>query len=129
MTLIEEIQSAAVDSESDLGILLRKCKLLAARLGSQPLEDWLLWEANGYPENADVPDYRIWPLEVKGHFMGPFGSGLRNAPIPIVHLPKKARDNFMKYKCRQSIATERKLILRPMFFAACVWKLILRLRA
>jgi AbiTii len=31
MTLLEDIQNAAVDSKSDLAALLRKCKLLAAR--------------------------------------------------------------------------------------------------
>jgi len=105
MTLIEEIQKEAVDSKSDLGTILRKCKLLAARLGSQPLEDWLLWESNGYPDHVDVPDYRIWPLQLKGHFSGPFGSGMRNAPIPWVCLPEKTRDAYLNYKCRQSIAS------------------------
>lgn len=62
MTLLEDIQNAAIDAKSDLGTLLRKCKLLAARLGSQQLEDWVLWESNGYPADVNVPDYRIWPL-------------------------------------------------------------------
>ncbi len=105
MTLIEEIQHEAVDSKGDLGTILRKCKILAARLGSRPLEDWLLWESNGYPENVGVPDYRIWPLELKGHFSGPFGSGLRNAPIPWMCLPEKARELYQNYKFRQSIAS------------------------
>jgi len=83
MSLLEEIQREAVDSNSDLGALLRKCKLLAARLGSQALEDWLIWESNGYPNNISVPDYRTWTLKIKGHFSGPFGSGLRNADIPL----------------------------------------------
>ena len=87
LTLLEEIQNAAVDASIDLRTLLRKCKVLAARLGNGPLEEWLVWESNGYPENADVPDYRIWPLEVKGHFSGPFGSGIKNAPIPNAVLP------------------------------------------
>ena len=110
MTLIEEIQRDAVDSSSDLGALLRKCKLLAARLGSRPLEDWLLWESNGYPDEVDVPEYRIWPLELKGHFSGPFGSGLRNAPIPMMCVPEKAREPFMRYKCRQSIASIEEIL-------------------
>ena len=105
MTLIEEIQKDVVDSKSDLGTLLRKCKLLAARLGSRPLENWLLWESNGYPDDVDVPAYRIWPLELKGHFAGPFGSGIRNAPIPMVCLPEKVRDAYRNYKCQQSIAS------------------------
>ena len=87
MSLLEDIQNAAVDSKSDLGTLLRKCKLLAARLGSKPLEDWLLWESNGYPDDIPVPDYRIWRLEVKGHFYGAFGAAFQNAPIPHLCLP------------------------------------------
>src|SRR3990172_1094145 len=105
MSLLEEIQTAAVDANSDLGTLLRKCKVLAARLGSQPLEDWLLWESNGYPENVEVPNYRVWPLRVKGHFFGPFGSGLRNAPIPLALLPEKAKLRYERYECRQSVAS------------------------
>ena len=104
MTLLEEIKNDAVNSSSDLGALLRKCKVLAARLNSKPLEDWLLWESNGYPDNVDVPDYRKWPLELKGHFSGPFGSGLRNAPIPWISLPPEAKE-LQDYHCRQSIAS------------------------
>ena len=104
MSLLEEIQNAAVDSNSDLGSLLRKCKILAARLGSKPLDNWLLWESNGYPVDRDVPDYRIWSLELKGHFCGPFGSGMRNAPIPTMCIPKGVQDVYINYKCRLSIA-------------------------
>ena len=80
MSILKDIQAAAVDGKGDLGTLLRKCKLLAARLDSEPLENWLLWESNGYPENVEVPDYRMWELQLKGHFFGPFGSGIQNAP-------------------------------------------------
>ncbi len=105
MKLIEEVQKEAIDSKSDLGTLLRKCKLLAARLKSKPLEDWLVWESNGYPDDVDVPSYRIWSLQVQGHFAGPFGSGIRNAPIPWACLPEKVRDTYENYKCRQSVAS------------------------
>lgn len=105
MTLLEDIQNSAVDSRSDLAALLRKCKLLAARLGSQPLEDWLLWESNGYPDDVGVPAYRIWSLEIKGHFAGAMGAGLRNAPIPLACLPEKARGSYERYECRQSVAS------------------------
>lgn len=104
MSLLEDIQAAAVDSKSDLGTLLRMCKLLAARLGSQPLEDWLLWESNGYPDEVIVPDYRIWPVQLKGHFFGPFGSGIQNAPIPISLIPETVRDSYQNFRCRQSVA-------------------------
>lgn len=110
MTLLKEIQNEAVDTKSDLGSLLRKCKLLAVRLCSNELEDWLLWESNGYPENIKVPDYRVWRLELIGYFAGPFGSGLKNAPIPLVRLPEKIRDDYKNYQCRQSISSIEQLI-------------------
>jgi hypothetical protein len=110
VSLIEEIQQEAVDSKCDLGALLRKCKVLAARLRSQPLEDWLIWESDGYPDKVDVPNYRIWPLELKGHFSGPLGSGLQYAPIPHLCLPAKVKDAYQNYKCRQSIATIEQLL-------------------
>ena len=105
MTLLEDIQQSAVDTKSDLAALLRKCKLLAARLGSKPLEEWVVLESNGYPSNAGVPEYRIWPLELKGHFSGPFNSGIRNAPIPRAVLPKSVRATYDRYECRQSVAS------------------------
>lgn len=110
MSLLEEIQKEAVDADSDLGALLRKCRVLAARLGSQPLEDWLIWESNGYPDDVEVPDYRIWTLQLMGHFSGLCGSGLKNAPIPLICLPEKVRDRFKNYKCRQSIASIEQML-------------------
>jgi hypothetical protein len=104
MMLLEDIQNSAVDSKSDLASLLRKCKLLAARLGSQPLEDWVLWESNGYSDDIEVPSYRIWPLDIKGYFVGSMGASLQNYPIPLACLPKKARRLYERYECRQSIA-------------------------
>lgn len=104
MSLLKDVQNAAIDASSDLGTVLRKCKFLAARLGSQELENWLLWESKGYPEDVPVPGYRVWPLQVKGHFAGAFGSGLRNAPIPIRLLPYNVRQSYNEYECRSSIA-------------------------
>ena len=72
---------------------------------SEPLENWLLWESNGYPENVEVPDYRMWELQLKGHFFGPFGSGIQNAPIPLVCVPEGVRGSYERYECRQSVAS------------------------
>ena len=112
MNLLEDIQSTATDSSSNVETLLRKCKILAARLGNQQLEDWIIWESNGYPEDVPVPSYRVWSLEVKGHFSGPFYSGLKNAPIPTVLLPENIRQSYNEYKCRQSIAAVESIIER-----------------
>lgn len=109
-SLLEQIQDAAVDSQSDLAMVLRKCKVLAARLNSKPLEDWLLWESNGYPEDVAVPSYRTFTVTLKGHFSGPFGSGLRNTPVPLVCVPGPLRRGYENYECRQSIAVLGQLV-------------------
>jgi hypothetical protein len=67
---------------------------------------------NGYPDSVNVPNYRVWPLELKGHFAGPFGSGLRNAPIPLASLPEKARHHYEHFECRQSIASIEALLAK-----------------
>lgn len=105
MTLLEEIQTLAVDSSTDVAALLRKCKLLAARLQTIELENWVAHEANGYPYDAPVPEYRTWSIQLKGHFAGPFGAAINNAPIPFAVLPKEVRKKWEHYECRQSIAS------------------------
>jgi len=105
MTLLEEIQTLAVDSSTDVAALLRKCKLLAARLQTVELEQWVTHEANGYPDDVPVPEYRTWSVQLKGHFAGPFGSAINNAPIPFAVLPAEVRKKYEGYECRQSIAS------------------------
>lgn len=104
MLLLEQIQAEAVDSKSSLPALLQKCQVLAARLKSDRLEQWLGHESQGYPEDIAVPDYRTWQAEVKGHFYGPAGEALRHAPVPALLIPEDVRDQVAYFRCRQSIA-------------------------
>ncbi|MDE0427894.1 MAG: hypothetical protein OXN25_23805 [Candidatus Poribacteria bacterium] len=104
MNLLEDIQNAAADSSSDVGTLLRKCKILAARLNSQQLEDWITWESSGYPEEVPVPKYRVWQLQVRGNFLGSHSS-LSHARVPAMKLPKSVQKSYNEYECRFSIAS------------------------
>jgi AbiTii len=58
-----------------------------------------------------VPEYRVWPLAVRGHFFGPFGSVIQNASIPLACLPEKARKLYQRYECRQSIASIEAMLI------------------
>lgn len=104
--LLSEIQNEAVSSNSNVASLLRKCLILAARVDSGLLEDWVKYELNGYPANADVPDYRDLTLAFKGHFSGPFGASIKNAPI-APHLIENivGDDRFNRFAARQAITT------------------------
>ena len=110
MSLLHDIQSAVLDENTDLGPILLKLELLAARLGSQPLADWVKHESEGYPRDAPVPDYRIIPVSYTGTFFGPFGSGIRNAPIAPYLIEKFAGERWTHYEMRQSIAAIDELL-------------------
>jgi hypothetical protein len=110
MSLLREIQDAAIDSNTGLAVLLRKCKVLAARLGSSEFKQWVENELSGYDDIQSLPDYRILHVNSKGHFSGPFQSGLRNADIPLLCMPKEYREALSHSYLNQSVAAMEYLI-------------------
>ena len=81
MSLLREIQNDAVNSNVKVSDLLRKCKILAYRLGNNDFKSWVEFELNGYSKIEILPNYRVLKVNSKGHFSGAFGSGLRNADL------------------------------------------------
>jgi len=89
MSLLREIQSDAVDTNVDISVVLRKCKVLAARLGNKEFKLWVEHELNGYPSKDDLPEYRVLHVQSRGHFSGMFQSSMKNAVIPPSTIPKE----------------------------------------
>lgn len=110
MGLLREIQDAAVDSQTDILVVLRKCRVLASRLGHEEFKKWVQCELDGYPKDEKLPDYRILQCQSQGHFSGPFGSGMKNAPIPLNYLPKKLHPHLTVVKFVESIASLSELV-------------------
>ena len=110
MSLLREIQDAAIDSKTDLASLLRKCKVLAARLGSDEFKSWVNSELSGYKNIEDLPEYRILHVTSKGHFSGAFGSGLNNADIPMFCLPEKYRETMSRSNMTEPVASIEALV-------------------
>lgn len=104
MSLLHEIQAAVLKEDADLGPILLKLRLLASRIGSQPLADWVKHESEGYPKDAEVPDYRILSVSYTANFSGPFGSGIQNAPISPYLIEKFAGKQWVRYEMHESIA-------------------------
>jgi len=104
MSLLRDIQNATIDANADISVVLRKCKVLAARLGNEAFKKWVDQELNGYQNKDTLPDYRILYVNSKGDFIGPFGSALKNADIPLACIPKKYREGLDKSYCMQPIA-------------------------
>lgn len=112
MSLLREIQSSAIDSTVPLATLLRKCKVLAARLGNNEFKSWVDRELNGYQSKDDLPEYRVISVNSKGHFSGPFQSGLRNADIPMTCLPERYRESLAHSYLMQPVAALEDLVTR-----------------
>ena len=58
MSLLREIQNELARSGADVTAVLRKCKILAARLGSAEFAKWVDFHLGGYPEDQPIPEYR-----------------------------------------------------------------------
>ena len=110
MSLLKDIQSAAIDANADIIVLLRKCKVLAARLGNSDFKSWVEYELNGYPSKDDLPQYRILKVQSRGNFSGPFGSGYKNVLIPPRCLPKEWRDLVTRAYLTESISAYNALL-------------------
>ena len=127
MSLLQEIQESIIQERIELGPVLLKLHLLAARLGSSELEEWVKFESEGYPYDAPVPDYRKIPVTYTGTFSGPFGSGIKNAPIPPYLVEKFAGEHWTKYELRQSIAAIDELIESSAKGGVGRYKLVLQI--
>ena len=111
MTLLRDIQNSAIDSNSNLSDLLRKCKVLAARLQNDKLSNWVDAELNGYESQEDLPAYRIISCHALGHLGGPFGAEMRNITIPASCLPEKMKSWAESVRLIQPISTLEELRL------------------
>ncbi len=95
-TLLDQIESGAHNSRTDLVDLLRKCITLGGQAGSGALRDWARRELDGYRgTDEELPSYRFItaPLVVDG-FQG--GWQFKGKQISTLELPDFAVDAFSK---------------------------------
>jgi hypothetical protein len=76
-------------SKEPLGVLLRKCLILATRLKNNALREWSNKELNGYSNDDALPEYRTFKAHSKGHFVGPFGAEVRKSTAAIVNAKQR----------------------------------------
>ncbi|WP_323018164.1 hypothetical protein [Castellaniella sp.] len=93
MSLLEDIQAAAISQTTDVPSLLRMCKLLAARISHQQLGEWVDRELNGYPNIDSLPDYRVVRVESYGSFAGPYSRANR-LQVPVSILPESLQEEY-----------------------------------
>lgn len=106
MSLLRQIQNDAVNPNVNVSDLLRKCKILAYRLGSEQLNDWINFELEGYPQATEyLPDYRILRNVIsQGRFVGTHGREAIGVNIPLFRLPKEEYDHLSQMRLYENIA-------------------------
>jgi AbiTii len=63
--IVLELQEAAMDKETDVDDLLRRCVVIASKLRLKESLSWARKELDGYSGGDELPRYRIVPGEVK----------------------------------------------------------------
>ncbi len=91
MSLLKEIQTDAVDANVDISVVLRKCKILAAKLGNEEFKLWVEHELNGYTSRDDLPKYRVFKTESHGNFQS-IAWKANDVPIPPSSIPEEYRE-------------------------------------
>jgi AbiTii len=105
MTLLQQILTESVDSSSDLASILRKCRVLAQRLGHDGFKDWVTHELEGYPDGSELPPYRISRNNlVLGHFVGGLGQQVSGAQIADSSIPEEFRDMLTEIRFFEGVA-------------------------
>lgn len=110
VSLLRDIQASVISNDAELSTIFLKLRLLAARLGSDILGDWVKHEVSGYPQDVDLPKYRVVPVTYKGTFSGPFNSGVKNAPIPSQIIKRIAGEAWINHQVREGIAAIDELV-------------------
>jgi len=91
VSLIDEIIQLAMDDNSPIPTLLRKCLVLAYRLDNAKLKAWVERELKGYAQTDEIPDYRKIQAIAKGFFLGWGGAQIHNQPLPPSVLQQEHR--------------------------------------
>jgi len=108
--LLDDIEAAATTSAEPLTDLLRRCKVLAARLKHAEFANWVSRELNGYENDEEVPPYRVvsTPNSI-GSFVGAMGMRASGVPLPLMNVPEGVREKLRVTSFRQSVAALQEL--------------------
>ncbi len=96
-SLVQELQSEAMNPQTKVTDLLRKALVVARKLEINELRQWVEEEVRGYAEPERIPDYRVIKGEVKAtHPMYGF--------IPYIVTNPSVAEQLSSRQCGQSIA-------------------------
>jgi hypothetical protein len=112
-SVVHDLQKAIVEGKESLTQLLRKTKLIAAKLTVEDVAKWADCELKGYPETEKLPDYRQFlsqHVEVRNPIRGwAFAGSLERvfrAPQPIAEIENLAGNELCFISPRENFPTK-----------------------
>lgn len=97
------------NGKSDVHTSLKRLKVLLINFNKPELLKWIDNEINGYPEDVNLPTYRITAGQIKGNFwVGHMH--YQHSVIPITGLNLEDRKLFTSINIRESVGSIRDLL-------------------
>ena len=99
---------------ADIQTALKRTKVLLQELNNDKLLQWVNYEIEGYPENEDIPDYRIIGGQVYGtYFKGSIATHVQynHVPISLGNLPDEIKNDILTIKITQGIEALNAMVI------------------
>ena len=99
---------------ADIQTALKRTKVLLQELNNDKLLQWVNYEIEGYPEYADIPDYRIIGGQVYGtYFKGSIATHVQynHVPISLGNLPDEIKNDILTIKITQGIEALNAMVI------------------
>src|SRR6267378_906833 len=109
MRLIDQIVEDATGDGVALSVILRKCMVVASKLGNARLKKWATSELDGYGADEQLPNYRSIRVPAYGTLVG-VAYQLNDHPIPASVLQPEHRHFATTYSLRAGVATYEALV-------------------
>lgn len=106
--IIKDLANSSVDTMT----ALKRAKVLLSEIGNEDVNNWVNYEIAGYPDNVELPDYRITKGNLFGsYFKGSMASHMTwtNVSIPLGKMPDEFQESLLQISFRQSVEALRKL--------------------
>ena len=100
--IIKDLANGKVDTM----VALKRAKVLLSDFNNEAILKWIDNELTGYPDNADLPNYRI----TKGNLFGSYFKGsmasymtYTNVSLPLGEMPKQLKESLLTIQFRESV--------------------------
>jgi len=109
MKLISDILNDLIDDQLSLSVPLTKTKFLASKIDHQELLGWVNFELKGYPNNGNLPNYRI----TKGIIVGDMiksGILVSDHPFHLPDLPADLNEKMQLFRAYDNVSALESLL-------------------